>query len=348
MQVVVLIGTDKGAFLLRSNDESRTNWQLSGPMFKGWKVTAAAQINSGQFIVATASHVYGSMLHVSKDLEQWEAVEDGPRYEPGRKLDQIWTIAPVTGGIYVGVSEAGLFHAPIPEGPWRPVKGLNEHPSRAAWQPGLGGLCAHVVLEHPNNPNQHWCGISAVGVFRSDDGGQTWQCKNNGIPKAIPDRDFPDVGCCVHGLAMDRSGVLYRQDHLGLFRSDDLAEQWYKIENNIPSGFGFPIRVDPHTGAVFVYPLQSDEYRLPLDGAMAVYRSRDGGRSWHRLDRGLPQSQSWGSVLRGAMDVDGLDPCGVYIGTTNGTVHVSGDRGDTWQGDFGLLPRILCVKAFSL
>ena len=106
--------------------------------------------------------------------------------------------------------------------------------------------------------------------------------------------------------------------------------------------------MDPHTGAVFVYPLQSDEYRLPLDGAMAVYRSRDGGRSWRRLDRGLPQSQSWGSVLRGAMDVDGLDPCGVYIGTTNGTVHVSGDRGDTWQGDFGLLPRILCVKAFSL
>lgn len=347
MGVTVLIGTDKGAFLLRCNDSDRTNWQLSGPFFKGWKVTAAAQSNEGRIVVATASYVYGAMLHVSDDLEKWEAVENGPRYKPGRKLDQIWTIAPVTGGVYAGVSEAGLFHAPKVTGPWRSVDGLNDHPSRKVWQPGLGGLCAHVVLEHPDNPNQRWCGISAVGVFRSDDGGETWHCKNSGIPRAIPDKDFPDVGCCVHGLAISRDGVMYRQDHLGLFRSDDLADNWYKIENGIPSGFGFPIRVDTHNGAVFVYPLQSDEYRLPINGSMTVYRSRDGGSNWQPMTNGLPQDHTWASVLRGAMDIDGLEPCGLYLGTTNGTIHVSADGGETWQGDFGLLPRILCVKAFQ-
>ncbi|MDE2957739.1 MAG: exo-alpha-sialidase [Bacteroidota bacterium] len=348
MGIAVLIGTEKGAFLLRTKEAGRTDWQLSGPIFKGWKVTAAARARNEQFIVATASHVYGPMLHVSGDLDRWDTVEDGPRYEPGRKLDQIWTLVPVSGGIYAGVSEAGLFHATSPVGPWSPVSGLNDHPSRSAWQPGLGGLCAHVVLEHPDNPRQLWCGISAVGVFRSDDGGQTWHSRNNGIPRAIPDRDFPNVGTCVHGLAVSRNGILYRQDHLGLFRSDDLADSWYKIENGLPSGFGFPIQVDPQSGAVFVYPLQSDEYRLPADGAMAVYRSGNGGKNWVRLARGLPQRQAWASVLRGAMDVDGLNPCGVYLGTTNGTLHLSADGGDTWQGGFGLLPRILCIKAFVL
>ena len=348
MGVILLIGTEKGAFLLRSQDESRTKWQLSGPIFKGWKVTAAARTHGGQFMVATASYVYGAMLHISDDLETWDAVENGPRYAPGRKLDQIWTIAPVSGGYYVGVSEAGLFHARDPMGPWQPVDGLNDHPSRRVWQPGLGGLCAHVILEHPTNPGQYWCGISAVGVFRSDDGGKSWHPKNAGIPRAVPDREFPDVGCCVHGLAIDRQGIMYRQDHRGMFRSDDLADSWHSVEDGLPSGFGFPVRVDPHTGNAFVYPLQSDEYRVPAHGSMAVYRSSDRGERWERLENGLPQDSAWASVLRGAMDVDGLDPCGIYLGTTSGTIHLSADGGEQWQGDFGLLPRILCVKAFPV
>ena len=199
MGVAVLIGTDKGAFILRSQDEMRTSWVLTGPVFRGWKVSAAARAANGQFIAATTSYVYGALLHVSDDLQHWTAVEAGPRYAPGRKLEQIWTLAPVKGGIYAGVSEAGLFHAVDPAGPWEPVKGLNDHGSRSAWQPGLGGLCAHVVLENPRNSQQRWCGISAVGVFRSEDGGTTWHPKNEGIPRAIQDPTFPDIGTCVHG-----------------------------------------------------------------------------------------------------------------------------------------------------
>ena len=349
MGIAVLIGTDKGAFVLRSRDHHRREWHLTEPIFKGWKVTAAAQTPDGQFIVATASHVYGALLHVSSDLKQWDTVENGPRYAAGHKLNQIWTIAPVTGGLYAGVSEAGLFHAVDPHGPWSPVEGLNEHPSRKVWQPGLGGLCAHVVLEHPSNPRQRWCGISAVGVFRSDDGGTTWHPKNEGISVAIPDKEFAEIGRCVHGLGIDKEGILYRQDHLGLYRSNNAADTWHKIENGVPASFGFPIQVDPQTGHIFVYPLQSDEYRLPVKGKMAVYRSRNGGDGWERLANGLPQKNAWGAnVLRGAMAVDGLVPCGVYFGTTNGTIHLSADGGETWQGGFGLLPRILCVKAFVL
>ena len=350
MDIAILIGTMKGAFVLRNTKEDRASWRLEGPSFKGWKVTAAGRSTDGRFVAATSSFVYGPMLHVSGDLQRWEQVNTGPRYDAPRKLEQIWTLATTQSGMYAGVSEAGLFHATDPAGQWEPVEGLNEHRTRDAWQPGLGGLCAHVVLSNPNNPRQLWCGISAVGVFRSDDGGQTWHPKNRGVASAIEDKVEKDIGSCVHGLVLDpaRDGVLYRQDHLGMYRSTDGADSWRKIESGLPSGFGFPIVVDPHTGMLLVYPLESDEFRLPAGGRMRVYRSADGGAEWSGVTRGLPQEDAWTTVLRGAMDVDSLSPCGVYFGTTSGTVHVSADAGASWRGMGCLLPRILCVKAFVL
>ena len=347
-KVVLFVGTEKGAFLIRSRD--RYNWQLEGPLFKGWKVTAAGRSPDGRFLAASASYVYGPLLHISDDLVQWDSVKDGPSYGEGRKLEQIWTVAATRRGLYAGVAEAGLFFAADPMGPWKPVQGLNDHPTRAAWQPGLGGLCAHVVLENPENPDQLWCGISAVGVFRTDDGGKTWHPRNRGVTVAIEDKDHKDIGFCVHGLALNphNPAVLYRQDHLGMFRSDDAGDTWQRSNAGLPADFGFPIVTDPDTGAVYAYPLHSDEYRLPVGGAMAVYRSTDQARSWAPLARGLMQEGGYASVLRGAMDVDGLSPCGVYFGTSSGTVHCSADGGDSWQQPDCLLPRILCIKAFVL
>ena len=230
------------------------------------------------------------------------------------------------------------------------MPGLNDHSTRPAWQPGLGGLCAHVLLENPDNPDQLWGGISAVGVFRSDDAGKTWHPKNRGIPVAIEDKEQKEIGFCVHGLALDPhdSAVLYRQDHLGMFRSTDAGESWHANNTGLPATFGFPVVTDPVTGAIYAYPLESDEYRLPAKGAMCVYRSVDQGQSWTPLGRGLMQEGAWTSVLRGAMCVDGQSPCGIYFGTTSGTVHYSTDGGDSWQHLHCLLPRILCVKAFTV
>ena len=346
MRTVVFVGTEKGAFLLLSED--RKEWSLVGPFFKGWKVSAIGRASDGRFVAASASYVYGPLLHLSSDLESWDAVEEGPRYPEGRKLEQIWTIATTSRGMYAGVAEAGLFFAEDPLGPWSPVSGLNDHPTRGSWQPGLGGLCAHVVLENPENPDQLWCGISAVGVFRTDDGGKTWHPKNRGIPVAIEDKEHKDIGFCVHGLALDPhdSSALYRQDHLGMFHSTDGGDSWQRNKEGLVSDFGFPIVTDPVTGAVYAYPLESDLFRLPKDGAMVVYRSTDRGRSWTPLTKGLMQSGAYTTVLRGAMSVDGAEPCGVYIGTTSGTIHWSSNGGDSWQHIHCLLPRILCLKAF--
>jgi photosystem II stability/assembly factor-like uncharacterized protein len=350
MGVMLLAGTDRAAFLYRS-DAGRKSWTLEGPLFKGWKVTASARDPRGTYYAATASQVYGPALHRSDDLVEWRQIENGPAWprERGRKLNQVWTIVPAGDRLYAGVDEAGLFVSEDHGERWSSVESLNEHPTRGAWFPGAGGLCLHAVLVDPANPDRLWAGISAVGVFRSDDGGRTWHPKNRGVKLVIEDKQHKDIGYCVHGLVADPANpdVLYRREHTGMFRSRDGGESWERIENGLASWFGFPIAIHRPSKALFVIPLESDEYRTPVDGRLRVYRSRDGGDSWQALERGLPQEHAYMGVLRGALAADELSPAGVYFGTTAGTVYASADGGDSWRQLPGILPRVLSVSAFA-
>lgn len=345
--VTLLIGTAKGGFLATSAD--RVNWTVDGPFFKGWKVTTAARIG-GRFIVGTASDVYGPALHTSDDLENWTQVQRGPAWPEGsdRALKQIWCIADGGDRLWAGVDDAGLFSSVDGGATWDPVDALNEHETRSGWFPGAGGMCAHSILVDPKDTDRIWCGISAVGLFRSDDGGGTWEPRNEGIPVVIEDKVHKCIGCCVHGLVADPddADTIYRREHVGVFRSRDGGDTWERIENGLSSWFGFPIAMDKSTRSLYLVPLESDEYRLPVDGRFQVFRSRDNGDSWHALTDGLPQSQAWMGSLRGAMDVDHMDPCGVYVGTTTGDVFVSADNGDHWKSLPCALPRVLWVSAF--
>jgi hypothetical protein len=253
--------------------------------------------------------------------------------------------------VYAGVEDAALFRSTDGARSWHELAGLRGHGSGPRWQPGAGGMCLHTILLDPRDPKRMFIAISAAGAFRSDDEGKTWKPINRGLKSQyIPD-PTAEVGHCVHRIAMhpSRPNVLYMQKHWDVMRSDDAGDTWREVSGNLPTDFGFPIEVhahDPET--IYVVPIKSDSEHYPPDGRLRVYRSRSGGNEWEALTEGLPQRDCYVNVLRDAMCVDRLEPCGVYFGTTGGQVYGSADAGDSWAPIVRDLPAVLSVEAQTL
>jgi photosystem II stability/assembly factor-like uncharacterized protein len=209
-------------------------------------------------------------------------------------------------------------------------------------------MCLHTILQDPTNPNRLFTAISAAGAFRTDDGGKTWKAITHGLKSAyeLPNPDA-EVGHCVHNIAMHpaRPDVLYMQKHWDVMRSDNAGDEWYEISGNLPTDFGFPIAVHAHNPeTVYVVPIKSDSEHFPPEGKLRVYRSTTGGNDWEALTNGLPQSNCYVNILRSALAVDSLNPCGLYFGTTAGQVYASADSGDTWKEIVNTLPPVLSVE----
>ncbi|MEX1021093.1 MAG: exo-alpha-sialidase [Litorilinea sp.] len=366
-QVQLLVGTIKGAFIYTA-DPDRQNWDLRGPFMHGWEVYSllADQRGSAPRLIAGTSHAaYGPAIRISDDLgETWRQVEKGPEYssDSGFNLTRIWQLIPGHATqpetVYAGVDEAGLFVSHDRGESWREVDALTNHPTRPEWFPGGGGLCLHTIMTHPKNPQRMWVGISAVGVFRTDDGGASWQTANQGLIEANTGEPAQEIGSCVHKMVLDPDNpdTIYMQEHCGVFRSDNGGDSWYTIEEGLPKAhlhhpefwpFGFPMAIT-RTGDMFIVPLESSEQRTTAAGELAIYRRGRGDAAWVPSGPILPDEPRYTSVLRDAMTVDDQDETGVYFGTTSGDVFYSLDRGDSWTRLPGQLPRVLSVKAWTL
>ncbi len=338
----IAVGTEKGGYLL---DDAGGGWSVTETMFPGWKVTAFGASPDGTHLAAVASNWFGVGIQRSADLSSWEQTDVPPSWpeDSDRKMEQVWTFDTVGDRVWAGVAQAGLFTSDDGGVTWAPVPGLNEHPTRGEWQPGFGGLCAHRVKI---DGDTHWVAISAVGVFRSDDAGATWEPKNDGVdPVGLPEgAERTVVGYCVHCVAHDARDPsrIWRQDHSGVYRTSDGGDNWVRIENGLPASFGFVMWRDEASGRLFTIPLEADTNRVPIDGALRVYRSDDDGESWAVSGAGWSQAPQYSGVLRGAFDGDGRGAFG--FGTTGGKLWLTRDNGDSWEELPHAFPRIGAVK----
>jgi photosystem II stability/assembly factor-like uncharacterized protein len=368
-EVRLLVGTRKGAFVLTS-DGQRRRWHISGPHFAGWEIyhVKGSPVEPNRLYASQSSGWFGQKIQRSSDGGRtWEAVGDKFVYEgnPGThqwydgtqrpwEFKRIWHLEPSLADpdtVYAGAEDAALFHTTDGGRTWQELSGLRDAKGRL-WQPGAGGMGLHTILLDPSRPGRVFVAISAAGVFRTDDSGRAWRPVNRGLksPYELPDPDA-EVGHCVHRIAMhpSRPGVLFMQKHWDVTRSDDAGESWHEVSGNLPSDFGFPIAVHAHEpDTIYVVPIKSDSEHFPPEARLRVYRSRTGGNEWEALTRGLPQSDCYVNVLREAMAVDSLDPCGVYFGTTGGQVYASADAGDAWNPIVRDFPAVLSVEVQTL
>ena len=357
-ETVVIAGTRKGLFLFHSKD--RRAWQSSGPFFKGDTVRhAILDPRDGQTVyAAVTSEHWGAVVARSTDFgATWKIPEEGPRFskESGLSVTRIWQIqAGQNGELYAGTEPAGLFRSVDGGATWASVDALNYFPGRDKWPEGGGGLCLHTILPYPGDASRMLIGISSAGIFGTHDAGESWRNMDAGIRRGTPGETCEETTpTCVHKMARDPTNpaIVYQQNHMGVYRRARGEDAWTRIEKGLPlnpaydAPFGFPLVAHPHDrGTAYLAPLEGDGNRVMPGGAMAIYRTTNGGKGWTKITKGLPQKGAWFTVLRDGMRADANDPAGIYVGTTTGQLFASRNDGDSWKLIADHLPQVQCVE----
>jgi hypothetical protein len=358
---LLAVGTAKGLFLLRSRDD-RTTWELEGPHFAMHAVAAVAIDTRGgtpRILAGASSRHWGPNVSISDDLgATWEEPDEGAIAFPpdtDTALANVWQLAPGPVNepdvVYAGTEPSALWRSEDGGRSFTLVRGLWDHPHRPQWHPGGGGQCLHTVIPHPSDGQRVLVAMSTGGVYLTADGGTSWNPFNKGITAGFLPEEQPEFGQCVHKVAMhpDRPDRLFLQHHGGVYRSDDDARSWTRIDAGLPADFGFPVVVHPtRPDTAYVVPLVADMRRIAPGERLRVWRTDDAGESWAELAAGMPDEPHFGTVLRDALCTDGGDPAGLYLGPRNGEVWASRDDGDSWRQVAAHLPEVLCVRAAVL
>lgn len=347
-KVRVFLGTRKGGYVVESTS-ARRKWTVRGPIQAGKDVfhIAPDPRRPGTVYMAANSSWLGPMLFRSTDFgSRWTEVappmmsllKERPPPTDGRAktpITNLWHIEPGPASepdsLFLGVDPGWLFRSDDRGGSWSPVTGLNEHATRPSWNPGAGGMCVHTILVDPTRPSRLFAGISAAGTFRSDDSGEHWSAMNKGVAADFLPEKFPEVGQCVHKIALDPAdpSTVYRQDHGGIYVSHDAMESWKHIGGPLKGDFGFVVataRARP--GNAWFMPLHGMS-RLVPDGRLQVQRWSEKERRFRPTVKGAGFVGDFG-IHREGMATDALDPPGIYVGTSTGQLFVSPDGDRSW------------------
>ena len=360
------VATRKGLFTL---DRGASKWSISRVSFLGDNCTTVMHDPRNGELIATLNHGhFGIKLHRSGDGgESWKeiatpsypAMPEG--YVPkvnqttGRPADWslklVWSLAAggadEPGVVWCGTLPGGLFRSEDRGDSWELNRPLWDNPLREEWfgggadHPGIHSICVD-----PRDARHVIIGISCGGVWSTRDGGRAWQPPGRGMRAEYmpPEKQFEPNIQDPHSVVQCRANpdALWVQHHNGIFKSTDAGGSWSEITGVKPAAFGFAVAVHPKdANTAWLIPAVKDEKRYPMDGRVIVNRTRDGGKTFQALTRGLPQEHAYDLVYRHGFDIDETGDRLVF-GSTTGSLWLSEDGGDSWQTLSSNLPAGLC------
>jgi len=351
-KVRILLGTRKGAYVVEG-DTKRRKWKVGPVAHAGAEVyhVVADPRHPGDLYAAVNSGFWGPMVQRSRNWgKTWKEMptpllaqrkDRTPVFEDPnadkRPVINLWHIEPGPTSqpetLYLGADPHLLFRTTDLGGSWQPINSINRHPNKKNWSPGAGGACLHTIIIDPRNPKRLYVGMSAVGTFRSEDGGKTFAPKNKGVETPFLPEKFPETGQCVHHVVLDAADpdTFYRQDHGGMYVSHDRMDSWTRIGKPLGDDFGFCVASPSRApGRAYFVRLDGEARVTGKEGGLQVREWNDKTRKWRDL---IPTNAFPGhfGVHREGIATDDLDPPGIYVGTTTGQLFVSPDAGKTWQ-----------------
>ena len=370
---LLLVATRKGAWLFHG-DAARKSWRSDGPHFLGHIIHhLVLDPRDGKTMLAAASTGHlGPTIFRSTDFgKSWQeatrppAFKKVPEGEKGRSVDHTFWLTPAQANEpdvwYAGTSPQGIFRSEDGGLTWSEIYRLDDDPRFRGFigdeQGGTpNGPKMHSIIVDPRDPKHLYFGMSSGGVHETVDGGKSWTPLLDGM-EVVAGFDASNIGFhdphCVR-MCPSNPDRLYQQNHCGIYRIDRPAKTWKRIGKAMPKKIGdvgFGIVVHPRDdNRAWVLPMDGQTVwpRTSVAGRPAVYDTRDGGKSWNRLDKGLPKADAWWTVKRQAFAADGHDPVGLYFGTTSGELWGSSSEGRSWGLIARHLPEIYAVEAAGI
>ena len=352
-KVRILVGTRKGTYIVEG-DRSRKKWKVGPVSHEGSEVyhVVADPRHPGDLYAAVNSGFWGPMVERSRDWgKTWREIatpmspakkdrkpvfeEDSPSAPGRRAINNLWHIEPGLPSqpdtLLLGADPHFLFRSTDLGRSWSPFPAINEHPARKDWSPGAGGACLHTILLDPRDANRFYIGMSAVGTFRTDDGGASFVPTNRGVLTPFLPEKNPETGQCVHHVAIDAADpdTFYRQDHGGMYVSHDRMDKWTRIGKPLGDDFGFCVTSAPQAPGKAYFVRLDGQARVTGEGHFQVYEWNDRTRKWKKLLKPRDFPGHFG-VQREGIATDALSPHGIYVGTTTGQLFVSPNGGKSW------------------
>ncbi|MBI4389578.1 MAG: glycosyl hydrolase [Nitrospinae bacterium] len=368
-----MVATRKGAWLYHGNAARRT-WRVDGPHFLGHIVNhLMLDPRDGKTLLAATKtgHLGPTIFRSTNFGKSWHEAASPPAFakaadgQKGRVVDHTFWLTPGHASEpnvwYAGTSPQGLFRSEDGGLTWRPFSYLNDDPQYREWMGSVqdgtpDGPKLHSIIVDPRDPKRLYLAMSGGGVHESVDGGGNWKPLVQGL-EVVGGFDPANIAFhdphCVR-LCPANPDRLYQQNHCGIYRIDRPSDEWVRIGRKMPKRVGdsgFPMVAHPRDAdTVWVFPMDSATVwpRTSPDGLPSVYVTRNGGKSWKRLDSGLPKGQAWWTVKRQAMTADSQDPVGLFLGTTGGELWMSRDEGNRWTCIVRHLPEIYAVEVAEI